>query len=42
MLFGFVMAAIAGFMLTAITNWTKRLPMRDQPLAALTGGAPPV
>ena len=27
MLFGFVMAAIAGFLLTAIPNWTKRLPI---------------
>ena len=26
MLFGFVMAAIAGFLLTAIPNWTGRLP----------------
>jgi uncharacterized protein involved in response to NO len=35
MLFGFVMAAIAGFILTAIPNWTKRLPVRGLPLATL-------
>ena len=28
MLFGFVMAAVAGFLLTAIPNWTGRLPVR--------------
>lgn len=27
MFFGFVMAAIAGFLLTALPNWTKRLPV---------------
>ena len=37
MLFGFVMAAIAGFLLTAIPNWTKRLPIRGFPLALLAG-----
>jgi uncharacterized protein involved in response to NO len=37
MLFGFVMAAIAGFLLTAIPNWTKRLPISGAPLAALAG-----
>jgi uncharacterized protein involved in response to NO len=35
MLFGFVMAAIAGFLLTAIPNWTKRLPVSGWPLALL-------
>jgi len=35
MLFGFVMAAIAGFLLTAIPNWTKRLPISGAPLAGL-------
>jgi uncharacterized protein involved in response to NO len=35
MLFGFVMAAIAGFLLTAIPNWTVRLPVRNAPLAGL-------
>jgi uncharacterized protein involved in response to NO len=37
MLFGFVMAAVAGFLLTAIPNWTKRLPIRGFPLALLAG-----
>ena len=37
MLFGFVMAAIAGFLLTAIPNWTKRLPISGRPLAGLAG-----
>lgn len=33
--FGFVMAAVAGFLLTAIPNWTGRLAVRGYPLAAL-------
>jgi uncharacterized protein involved in response to NO len=37
MLFGFVMAAISGFLLTAIPNWTKRLPVRGFPLGVLVG-----
>jgi uncharacterized protein involved in response to NO len=37
MLFGFVMAAIAGFLLTAIPNWTRRLPVSGAPLAVLMG-----
>jgi uncharacterized protein involved in response to NO len=37
MLFGFVTAAIAGFLLTAIPNWTKRLPINGLPLALLVG-----
>ena len=37
MLFGFVMAAIAGFLLTAVPNWTKRLPVSGAPLAVLAG-----
>jgi uncharacterized protein involved in response to NO len=37
MLFGFVMAAIAGFLLTAIPNWTQRLPVSGGPLALLAG-----
>ncbi len=37
MLFGFVMAAIAGFLLTAIPNWTHRLPVSGSPLALLAG-----
>ena len=37
MLFGFAGAAIAGFLLTAIPNWTGRLPIAGSPLAALFG-----
>lgn len=37
MLFGFVMAAVAGFLLTAIPNWTMRLPVSGAPLAVLAG-----
>lgn len=35
MLFGFVAAALAGFVLTAIPNWTGRLPLQGWPLLAL-------
>ena len=35
MLFGFVMAAIAGFLLTAIPNWTGRPQLAGTPLLAL-------
>lgn len=35
MLFGFVLATIAGFLLTAIPNWTGRAPISGLPLAAL-------
>ena len=35
MVFGFAFAAVAGFLLTAIPNWTGRLPLRGAPLAAL-------
>jgi len=31
MLFGFVMAAVGGFLPTAIPNWTNRLPVRGYP-----------
>lgn len=37
MLFGYLGAVIAGFMLTAIPNWTGRLPIAGWPLAALIG-----
>jgi uncharacterized protein involved in response to NO len=37
MLFGFVGAIVAGFLLTAIPNWTGRLPIAGPPLAALAG-----
>lgn len=35
LLFGFVAAAIAGFILTAIPNWTGRLPLQGWPLGLL-------
>lgn len=35
MLYGYVAATIAGFLLTAIPNWTGRLPVSGWPLAAL-------
>jgi uncharacterized protein involved in response to NO len=37
MIFGFVAAAIAGFLLTAIPNWTGRMPIRGVALAGLFG-----
>lgn len=37
MLFGFVGAVIAGFLLTAVPNWTGRLPIAGWPLATLFG-----
>jgi uncharacterized protein involved in response to NO len=35
MIFGYAMAVIAGFLLTAIPNWTGRPPLRGAPLAIL-------
>jgi uncharacterized protein involved in response to NO len=35
LLFGFIGAVVAGFLLTAIPNWTGRLPIAGPPLAAL-------
>ncbi|MGC4096936.1 MAG: NnrS family protein [Nitrospira sp.] len=35
MLFGFIPALIAGFLLTAIPNWTERMPLRGWPLLCL-------
>ena len=37
MLFGFASAAMAGFLLTAVPNWTGRLPVRGFALAGLAG-----
>ncbi len=34
MLFGFAQAAIAGFLFTAVPNWTGRMPIQGWPLAA--------
>ena len=36
MLFGFVGAVIGGFLLTAVPNWTGRLPIAGWPLAGLS------
>lgn len=35
MIFGFVLAVITGFLLTAVPNWTGRMPLQGLPLAAL-------
>ncbi len=35
MLYGFIPAVVTGFLLTAIPNWTGRLPLRGMPLLAL-------
>jgi uncharacterized protein involved in response to NO len=35
MVYGFGLAAVTGFLLTAIPNWTGRLPLRGAPLGAL-------
>ena len=37
MIFGFATAAIAGFLLTAVPNWTGRLPVAGWPLGLLAG-----
>ena len=36
MIFGFVVAVIAGFLLTAVGNWTQREPLTGAPLLALS------
>ncbi len=35
MLFGFLPALVTGFLLTAVPNWTGRMPLQGAPLAAL-------
>ena len=35
MIYGYVAATITGFLLTAIPNWTGRLPVNGYPLAGL-------
>jgi uncharacterized protein involved in response to NO len=35
MIYGYAAATVAGFMLTAIPNWTGRMPLQGAPLAAL-------
>ena len=37
MIFGYLAAIIAGFALTAVPNWTGRLPLSGLPLAGLVG-----
>ena len=37
LLFGYGLAVVAGFLLTAIPNWTGRLPLAGRPLLALVG-----
>ena len=37
MVFGFAAAVVAGFLLTAIPNWTGRLPLQGWPLGGLVG-----
>jgi uncharacterized protein involved in response to NO len=37
MLFGYLAAVITGFLLTAIPNWTGRLPLQGGPLLVLAG-----
>lgn len=37
LLFGYVWAVVAGFLLTAVPNWTGRLPVAGWPLAGLVG-----
>ncbi len=37
LLYGYVPAVVAGFLLTAVPNWTGRLPVTGWPLAALFG-----
>jgi uncharacterized protein involved in response to NO len=37
MLYGFVPAIVTGFLLTAIPNWTGRLPLQGAPLLTLLG-----
>lgn len=37
LLYGALPAVVAGFLLTAVPNWTRRLPIRGGPLIALVG-----
>lgn len=37
LIFGYVAAVLAGFLLTAVPNWTGRLPLAGRPLMALAG-----
>jgi uncharacterized protein involved in response to NO len=35
MIFGFIPAVVAGFLMTAVPNWTGRMPLQGSPLLAL-------
>jgi len=37
MLFGYIAAVVTGFLLTAVPNWTGRLPLQGTPLLVLVG-----
>lgn len=37
MIFGYLLAVVAGFLMTAIPNWTGRMPIVGWPLAGLVG-----
>src|SRR5690349_23255700 len=37
MVYGYGLAAVTGFLLTAVPNWTGRLPLSGAPLGALAG-----
>jgi len=41
MMFGFALAAVGGFLLTAIPNWTERDPVAGRALALLAMGGTP-
>ena len=41
MIFGYVAAVLTGFLLTAIPNWTGRLPLQGTPLLVLVMGVAP-
>ena len=42
MIFGVIAAVVTGFLLTAIPNWTGRMPLQGWGLIALFGGSPTV
>lgn len=37
LMFGYIAASLAGFLLTAVPNWTGRLPLQGRPLLGLVG-----
>ena len=38
MLYGYLPAVITGFLLTAVPNWTGRMPLQGRPLLVLVSG----